>query len=1638
MHRRGEKMTARSELSMRTLWVASMTLIIMLVLPFSIVPSLSMPSTGWRGDELDSSNPKDHQPVSVPKVGDMPKTTLPTVRNNEKLSPRRIPLTFREISFTTSGNKVIPRINGCQLTYPPGKPIMPVYTHKIKLPSTAFVEKVTTSNLSRETITFPSKVQNSPRPFPLTEERGLQASKVAPLSPTIEDPSTQRMYLEYRVVHGIDASTLKRHNFLVIRFFPLWYTSSTQATFVKSAEVKVHLSYGDNRKIAAQNDEDLRSILITSNSLATAAERLASYKNSTGIPTKVAYVEAINATYAGRDTPERIRKFLQDKVSSSGAEFLIILGDADVLPPRYVYIPDGAYDNDPETDGKYVETDLYYADLFGTDDDSWDDNDDGRWGDLQYDTVDAVPDLLTGRLPASNQSEAKVLVDKIINYEPPRQRTWGVFAGTDTFQMGYPEGEFLSEYMIDQYAFDNGTITRLYETAGNLSRGSFIEKINQEPSLVSFAGHGLARSLMLGMEEYTCSDALRQHNRNSKPIFVDLACLAARFADYDCVGEALLLNEEGGGMGYLGSTRLAWGYISELVKTGLAGEMLWRIVKSYYSPLRKNLGRIWGNSISGYVTNNPINCSFSTGQEAVYLNWKTVAERVLLGDPTLSLVPETYENTTSSFGEIEITNTTTFQNVFHKHTGGDIFVRESGHLTISDSYFELNDAAIHVKGGQITLQNSSLVGSRVLSINGTITINQSKVVGIVTKLIQGESVIMDSVLDTLKLEYGCASNVSVANSSVDLFVQANGLEKELTLHNDFYETLNLSQIFDVNVTVTTSFLLFSLTGRDMNLTFTDSNLNTLQVTQSNLTVLQSSVEDLQVNQSSLIVQDSSVSVNLSIVEDEDISDLGASGEFNRQVAGTNLMFVNSSVNWGITVDNNASVDLRNSKVSFLILDSGSATCDSTRITYLTERQNSRSFILTSGRVMRFSSNAPAEIEDSQAYAIYSTDTLQIDNSSLELLAVMEHASTVNVKNANITQFTAIGGTTTLYGSTIVYSSVRSDAVVHVIESKLAVLDCYDSSIVDVSGSKVVYWLRCFENTTVDVTDSAIWLGLSFRNAQITLTGVKSGNVDSLLLTFGWDLNVTSSFLYGIDLLLYDANLTVADSELSRVFCYCKTTVTIRKSHVMLLRGTHHSEIDARQTTLEEVYISGESVVSIEQAEIGTLYCLGQSQVEILSASVDVVVGYGHSNVRLEYVRGGMVAPFDTSNISVRRSDVIFYLTVENASVSLQGFQPTYASQWTSEDLPVNTSWIATVRDSKLQWTIDVTNSNASIEESALYSLYLTNSHATVENVKIVEFFAVFSSSLEVDNLNVDYLSFLVRTSGTIRNSYLSLMLYSKSNVTIFDSVLIPYLYITGNASLTLKPGTFTDLNLSELGSTPPELSLRLIDSSVIAWGVLAYDGGNVSIQNSTLIGAEIYGVSQLTISNSLVFGYVAAIYPDETMKLRLINSSFKLSLWLYDSIFTLKDWNTIERAISWKPLPGVRLTDSTVFGLDLHGTGSEVYAINSVIESVEASQSSVAIVESNVEAVTLTRSSSLIDESVIGSVSARSSTLGIIKSDINSFAPIYSQADVVQSEIGLTRTLHFTAEAYEDLNPHTISSERLTFSHNSIYLSDVV
>lgn len=298
-------------------------------------------------------------------------------------------------------------------------------------------------------------------------------------------------------------------------------------------------------------------VIITIPEYSEQFEELAAWKTGKGIPSEVYTTDQILSQYPGTDMPQSIRAFLTD-CRTQGTDFVLIAGDHDVIPARYV--------GGNEYQDSFV-TDLYFADNNDAypGQDLWDSNRNGIWAESD-DTVDWFPDMWVGRATVNTLEEAELFRNKVfLNEHHPSLYLPG---NPDGMTMGYSTG-FLqlggvnfcgSQYAESLYSYIPGDWSELkcYESEGTNSTLLTIEMINSGPDQIFHLNHGGETEVYTSYGDlFSIDDLALLENitlSGKVPMLFSLSCLAGAFDTYTCFADAWLNSPEGGGFACMNST----------------------------------------------------------------------------------------------------------------------------------------------------------------------------------------------------------------------------------------------------------------------------------------------------------------------------------------------------------------------------------------------------------------------------------------------------------------------------------------------------------------------------------------------------------------------------------------------------------------------------------------------------------------------------------------------------------------------------------------------------------------------------------------------------------------------------------------------------------------------------------------------------------------------------------------------------------------------------------------------------------------------------------------------------------------------------------------------------------------------------
>jgi WD40 repeat protein len=303
-------------------------------------------------------------------------------------------------------------------------------------------------------------------------------------------------------------------------------------------------------------------VIVTNATLAPEFQRLADWKTEKGVQAVVRTMEWINATYPqGVDSAEKLRFFLADAYAHWGTLWVLLGGDSEVVPPRYAA---HALMNPPEL----IPSDLYYGCLDG----NWNADGDALFGEGQPpgettggDRVDLVPELMVGRATVSTPAQAAVFIDKVIAYEQAVTRD-SRYPGSILLL-----GERLSP-TLDGAAFCEAVAARLpaamrkvrmyenhaaYPGALPETRLTVIDSMRAGFGIVHHVGHGFRNTMSVGEGALSNADVDALANVGRISVLYAVNCSSTAF-DYNSIGERFLKNPNGGGVAYIGSSRISF------------------------------------------------------------------------------------------------------------------------------------------------------------------------------------------------------------------------------------------------------------------------------------------------------------------------------------------------------------------------------------------------------------------------------------------------------------------------------------------------------------------------------------------------------------------------------------------------------------------------------------------------------------------------------------------------------------------------------------------------------------------------------------------------------------------------------------------------------------------------------------------------------------------------------------------------------------------------------------------------------------------------------------------------------------------------------------------------------------------------
>jgi hypothetical protein len=287
-------------------------------------------------------------------------------------------------------------------------------------------------------------------------------------------------------------------------------------------------------------------------------------RKSQGLRCTYKTIEDINNEYDGIDTQEKIRNFIIDAYLNWGTTWILLGGDVEKVPIRFLHDIDGA-------DVK-ISSDIYYQCLDG----NYNYDGDNNWGEkfdgIDGDRIDLYAEIYIGRAPVDDKNDISAFVEKTLTYENSEwdndeyikkhlsvgEKVWNGLGGDGA---GYVERciDYCNDYYQSTYGIpsDQYSITPLYERDMNWNYTDILNEINSGVNIINHVGHGAPNGAMK-LSTYDIQMIL--NNTNKYGLFYSQSCHSGQLEEVDeCVAEAWVNAEKAGGFAAIMNTGLGYG-----------------------------------------------------------------------------------------------------------------------------------------------------------------------------------------------------------------------------------------------------------------------------------------------------------------------------------------------------------------------------------------------------------------------------------------------------------------------------------------------------------------------------------------------------------------------------------------------------------------------------------------------------------------------------------------------------------------------------------------------------------------------------------------------------------------------------------------------------------------------------------------------------------------------------------------------------------------------------------------------------------------------------------------------------------------------------------------------------------------------
>jgi hypothetical protein len=325
-------------------------------------------------------------------------------------------------------------------------------------------------------------------------------------------------------------------------------------------------------------------VIVTTDALESEFEQLAVWHDRLGVRTVVRTLSWIESCYSGSDSAERLRGFLRDAYQKWGTAYVLLGGDATVVPMRYAWTA--------HYGGAFIPTDLYYSNLEGT----WNADGDEIFGEYGTaippyggDGLSYYPQLIVGRAPVRTAAEAGSFVDKAVSYAVDPEPGFGATAallGEVIFPQDWKPGDTITldggaicDTALKYFPADFET-SLIYQRNLGMTRTTCLNAYSEGHNFTVIAGHGDAFRTSTGDGDppyIFTSDFDTLHNEGRYGFTYALNCNNAAM-DVDCIFRHLVVAPSGGNFAAYATTRYDFPNVGQYFLNEFLDFVFWRDV----------------------------------------------------------------------------------------------------------------------------------------------------------------------------------------------------------------------------------------------------------------------------------------------------------------------------------------------------------------------------------------------------------------------------------------------------------------------------------------------------------------------------------------------------------------------------------------------------------------------------------------------------------------------------------------------------------------------------------------------------------------------------------------------------------------------------------------------------------------------------------------------------------------------------------------------------------------------------------------------------------------------------------------------------------------------------------------------------